>query len=108
MERERRAEFETASDATRAAWAWRRYVSAARSVEDPRVLELRYESVAADPVGAARAVAAHLETEPEPLVRALEGFTDSSVGRYRRDLSSEQLADVEREAGGLQAELGYA
>jgi hypothetical protein len=103
----RRAEFESASDATRAAWAWRRYVSAARSVEDPRVLELRYESVAADPVGAARAVAAHLETEPEPLVRALEGFTDSSVGRYRQDLSPEQLADVEREAGPVLSDLGY-
>src|SRR5262249_57047946 len=46
VEPERTAEFEAASDATRAAWAWRRYVSAAQSVADPRVLELRYEAIA--------------------------------------------------------------
>jgi Sulfotransferase family len=104
----RRAEFETAGDATRVAWAWRRYVSAARSVANPRVLELRYEAIAADPVTAARAVAGHLETEPEPLERSLGAFSDSSIGRYRHDLSPEQLADVEREAGTLLVELGYA
>jgi hypothetical protein len=30
-----------------------------------------------------------------------------SVGRWRDELSPEQLADVEAEAGGLLAELGY-
>jgi hypothetical protein len=102
------AEFEAASDATRAAWAWRRYVSAARSVAGPRVLELRYESLAADPVTAARTVAHHLGSDPAPLERSLARFTDTSIGRYRQDLSPEQLADVEHEAGALLAELGYA
>ena len=45
----------------------------------------------------------HLDTAPVPLGR----FTAESIGRYRRDLSDEQLADVEREAGPLLAELGY-
>jgi hypothetical protein len=31
-----------------------------------------------------------------------------SVGRWRRDLTAEQLADVEAEAGPLLRELGYA
>jgi hypothetical protein len=31
-----------------------------------------------------------------------------SVGRWRRDLSPEQVADVEHEAGALLLELGYA
>jgi hypothetical protein len=31
-----------------------------------------------------------------------------SIGRWRRDLTSEQVADVEREAGPLLRELGYA
>ena len=31
----------------------------------------------------------------------------SSVGRWRKDLSPEQIADVEAEAGGLLAHLGY-
>jgi hypothetical protein len=30
-----------------------------------------------------------------------------SVGRWRRDLTAEQVADVEREAGPLLRELGY-
>jgi hypothetical protein len=33
---------------------------------------------------------------------------DASLGRWRRDLSPEQLRDVEAEAGELLAELGYA
>jgi hypothetical protein len=107
VEPERTSEFEAASDATRGSWAWRRYVSAARSVADPRVLELRYEMLAADPVAAARVVAEHLGSDPEPLERSLARFTDSSIGRYRQDLSAEQLDDVEREAGALLAELGY-
>jgi hypothetical protein len=103
VERDRVAEFEAASDATRAAWAWRRYVTAARSVVDARVLELRYEAIAADPPAAAQMLGDHLDTAPVPLGR----FTAESIGRYRRDLSDEQLADVDREAGPLLAELGY-
>jgi hypothetical protein len=40
--------------------------------------------------------------------RALDNFRDSSIGRWRRDLTAEQIADVEAEAGPLLAELGYA
>ena len=36
VEPERRAEFEAASDATRAAWAWRAYVTAARTARGAR------------------------------------------------------------------------
>jgi hypothetical protein len=108
VEPERAEEFESASEATRAAWAWRAYVSAARSVADPRVLELRYEAIAADPAEAARTVAAHLRSDPAPLERSLGRFTDTSIGRYRLDLLPEQLADVDGEAGALLAELGYA
>jgi hypothetical protein len=107
VEPERMAEFETASDATRAAWAWRSYVGAARSVDDPRVLELRYEAIAADPAAAARTLARHLGVEPAPAERALGAFHDRSIGRFRSDLSPEALADVEREAGPLLAALGY-
>ena len=48
VEPERRAEFESASDATRCAWAWRSYVTAARRAQS-RVLELRYESLVGEP-----------------------------------------------------------
>ncbi len=107
VEPDRVSEFEAASDATRAAWAWRSYLAAARRAGDERTLELRYESIAAGSAGVAETIAAHLDCDPAPLIRGLGRFHDGSIGRYRRDLSEEQLADVEREAGPLLAELGY-
>jgi Sulfotransferase family len=107
VEPDRRAEFEGASEATRAAWAWRSYVTAARAAPD-RTIELRYESLVADPKGEARRVAQELDAEPGPLADAFSGMHADSIGRWRRDLTPEQLADVEAEAGALLAELGYS
>lgn len=106
VEPDRRAEFETASDACRAAWVWRSYVTAARSGES--ALEIRYEEMAADPARLARELARFLDAPEESLAAALGRAHDASVGRYRTDLSAEQLADVEAEAGALLRELGYA
>ena len=106
VEPERRAEFEHASDARRAAWVWRSYVNAARS-GSAEVIEIRYEQVTADPVGAAAALAHQLAAPAEPLAVALAHAHGSSVGRYERDLDAEQLAEVEAEAGPLLRELGY-
>jgi hypothetical protein len=108
VEPERREEFSSVSDARRCAWAWRRYVQAARPasnslLQGERVLEVRYESLAE----AAPRLAEFLSTGQAALARALRAFRDSSIGRWRRDLSAEQLADVEAEAGELLAELGY-
>ncbi len=108
VEPERRDQFAEASDARRAAWAWRRYVEAARAAAPGRTFELRYERLASDPDGAADELAAFLGSEPAPLRLAFERFTDASIGRWRRDLDAAQLADVEAEAGPLLAELGYA
>ena len=106
VEPERREEFETASDATRAAWAWRRYVTAARS-GSARLLEPRYEELAADPGGVATKLAPHIEAPETELAVALGRAHGTSVGRYRRDLDESQLADVVAEAGQLLRELGY-
>ena len=54
-----------------------------------------------------RSLAAALGTEAEPLRHAFAAVHGSSVGRWRKDLSPEQIADVEAEAGGLLAHLGY-
>jgi hypothetical protein len=107
VEPERRSEFERASEARRAAWAWRRYVTAAQAVPE-RTVELRYEALVADPDGEANRLAGALDSDPAPLRRAFAEVQDRSVGRWKRDLTPEQLADVEREAGGLLTELGYA
>lgn len=106
VEPERHHEFEAVSDARRAAWAWRRYVSAARSARSP-VIELRYEQMTQDPGVAARTLAAELDAPADALAAALARAHGSSIGRYRDELTAEQLADVLAEAGELLRELDY-
>ena len=106
VEPERREEFVQVSDARRAAWAWRRYVTAARSVGE-RTVELRYEQLVADPSDATRELAYTLGVTEGQIAQAFGGAHANSVGRWRTDLTEEQLADVEAEAGPLLAELGY-
>jgi hypothetical protein len=105
VEPERRAEFETSSDAQRAAWVWRSYVTAALAA--PNAVEVRYEELVLGPESVAGALAERLDTPPGPLAAALRDAHTSSVGRYVRDLDDAQLADVRAEAGGLLRELGY-
>lgn len=106
VEPERREQFTAASDARRAAWAWRRYVSAARALEE-RTIEVRYERLGESPDAVAAAIAEFLGAAREPLTEALGRAHGTSVGRFRSELSPEQLADVEDEAGELLRELGY-
>jgi len=106
VDKERAGEFEAMSEARRAAMAWCRYVKSARA-EAARTLELRYESLVADPAASAELVADHLHADPLPLAESFAVAHRRSVGRWQRDLSAEQLADVEAEAGPLLRELGY-
>ena len=107
VESERRDEFVRVSDARRAAWAWRCYVSAARAAPE-RTVELRYESLVSDPEAASATLAGKLGVGRDDLAESFATAHANSVGRWRRDLTAEQLADVEAEAGDLLAELGYA
>jgi sulfotransferase family protein len=104
VEAEREAEFRRTTDARRCAWAWRRYVSAVKQSGVP-VTEVRYERLVADPAATAGALAHTLGVSATAMARALGAAHDASSGRWRRDLTTEQLADVEAEAGGLLAEL---
>jgi hypothetical protein len=103
----RAREFEEASDARRAAWAWRTYVEAAAANADERVLEVRYEALVENPAAVASQLETHLAARPGTLAGPLSEAHARSVGRYRSDLSAEQLADVLAEAGGLLERLGY-
>jgi hypothetical protein len=98
----REAEFEGAGDARRAAWAWRRYVSAVRE-SGVDVHEIRYESLGE----AAGPLAGALGCDQAALASALGRAHSDSIGRYRRDLSAEELADVEAEAGPLLSATRY-
>jgi len=106
VEPERREEFTRVSDARRAAWAWRRYVTAARAATD-RAVDVRYEHLVTGPQAATAPLAHALGVDAEQLSNAFSAAHASSVGRWKRDLTAEQLADVEAEAGPLLAELGY-
>ena len=104
VEPERREEFAQVTDARRCAWAWRRYVEAVRAANaGDRLLEVRYEGLAT----VADRLAGFLGANVTSTHRALDSFRDSSIGRWRRELTPEQLAEVEAEAGGLLRELGY-
>jgi hypothetical protein len=104
VEPERREEFSQASDARRCAWAWRRYVEAVRAAgAGERLLEIRYESFSS----CAEELSAFLGANVSEAHGALDGFRDTSIGRWRAELTPEQVADVEAEAGPLLAELGY-
>jgi hypothetical protein len=107
VEPDRHDEFRETSEARRAAWVWRTHVTAGHSVDDPRVLELRYEDLAHDPAAIADRIAAHAGLDANQLLAALGRVHDRSVGRWRDDLDAQQLADVEAEAGALLRELGY-
>jgi hypothetical protein len=107
VEPERRDEFVHVSDARRAAWAWRRYVTAARAAPE-RTVEVRYETLVSDPEAATASLAGTLGVGRDDLSDSFAAAHANSVGRWRRDLTPEQLADVEDEAGDLLAELGYA
>jgi len=106
VEPERADEFRSASEARRAAWVWRRYVTAA-GVAPERTLELRYEQLVSDPTAVASRLAEYLELRRKPLVESLSQAFDRSMGRWQRDLTPGQLSDVEDEAGDLLRALGY-
>ena len=106
VEPDRREEFASATDARRAAWVWRSYASAARAA-DADLFEVRYERLVSEPKAVAEELAAALDGPSDALADALSTAHASSVGRYRSQLSEEQLAAVEGEAGSLLAELGY-
>ncbi len=106
VEPELAGRFEGVSDARRAAWAWRRYVTAARSVPE-RSIEVRYEQLTTDPGAVAEQIAADLEVSASELRRLLAEAHPDSVGRYRDELTEAQLKEVEDEAGPLLLELGY-
>ena len=106
VERGREWEFTEASDARRAAWAWRRYAGAALDAGVP-LHEVRYERMVEEPERTAESLAEYLGVPAQALATALRAADSRSLGRARRDLASEQLAEVEEEAGALLARLGY-
>lgn len=55
-----------------------------------------------------RTLGEFLDIPAEFLVAPLEQAHGGSIGRYRRDLRTSDLAEINQEAGPLLSELGYA
>ena len=106
VEPERASEFGAVSDTRRAAWAWRRYAGAGLELGDEAV-EVRYETLTASPADIATRLAQALDHPIEELATVLAAAHPASVGRHRAELTDEQLAEVEDEAGPLLRSLGY-
>ena len=68
---------------------------------------MRYEQLVAEPSAAAVPVADALGVDVELVAARFARVHDRSAGRWRRDLTADQLADVEREAGPALTALGY-
>ena len=98
-------EFVAASDARRAAWAWRRHVAAVRA-SGVAYHELRYEELVTDPEGTARRLG-DLIGVPAADLAGLGAAHSGSLGRYREQLTGEQLAEVEDEARVELTAFGY-
>jgi hypothetical protein len=113
VESGRESEFVAASEATRAAWVWRRYEEAAQAqlgkIDPSRVVEIRYEDLAAAPQEMAVRVAAELRAAdvPDSLGAAFRAMHARSVGRFHEALGPDQISDIEIAAGALLHDLGY-
>ena len=114
VEQDRREEFAAVSDIVRTAWCWRRFTEAAlaglATLPAARGIELRYESMVSDPAGVADTLAAFLGASAagrQALSAGLTGAHGSSVGRWRKALDEQQVAEVEAEIGLLLIRLGY-
>ena len=75
----REDEFARVSDATRAAWAWRRYVTAAAAVPE-RTVEVRYEQLVTDPAAAADRSPRRLASTKVSSQRRSRAYTSAQPG----------------------------
>ena len=116
VETERIAQFESTSDIHRCIWAWRRHTETAlKSVSQlpkHQYHELRYENLVANPTAEAEGLLNFLSiTEQRSRQRfhqAVAKVRPDSVGLWKKELSAEQLQQVEQEAGSLLHQLNYA
>lgn len=114
VEQDRREEFTVVPDIVRTAWCWRRFTEAAldglATLADGRAIQVRYESVVSDPMGAAASLGEFLGTSAagrQALRTGLARASRDSVGRWRKALGQQQISEVEREIGPLLTRLGY-
>jgi hypothetical protein len=113
-EPERREEFESTSDAHRAAWVWRAHATAASLGGDDlatRFVQVRYEDLVHDPVATSEHLAKFLavdsDAERDALTERLQRASAASIGLWRTGLRDDEIESVRREAGRAARSFGY-
>ena len=116
VEADRIHEFESTSDIHRCIWAWRRHVSTildqTQALPKGQYYELRYENLVAQPQQEALKLLDYLGIQntgsSQKLYQAFAQAKTTSVGGWQRELSAEQLQQVNQEAGTLLKQLEYS
>ncbi|NET33462.1 MAG: sulfotransferase [Cyanothece sp. SIO1E1] len=115
VEPDRVHEFETTSDIHRCIWAWRRHTESAlkssANLPDHQYHQLSYEALVTSPTEEAKRLLNFLGiSEPRSCRQfhaAVAQAKPDSVGLWQRELSANQLQQIEAEAGPLLHLLGY-
>lgn len=115
VETERVTEFETTSDIHRCIWAWRQHtenaLKAVTKISKERYHELRYEQLVASPKEEAEQILEFLNIASQEsrhrFHNAVSKVRPDSVGLWKKELSYEQLRQVDQEAGELLRRLNY-
>lgn len=116
VEPARIAEFESATDATRCAWAWRAFNEAAlRQLEGVsqthRVIRVQYEAFHGNGSEMATRICEAMDLSSDGLPQltdALSKFTAKSIGSGRHRLGDSEITQIHNEAGDVLARLGYS
>jgi hypothetical protein len=104
------------SDIHRCIWAWRRHVTSifqqVENLPKTQYYELRYENLVTKPQEEAGKLLHFLgivsEVSTQKLYQAFSNAKVDSIGRWKQELSTDQLQEIEREAGFLLEQLGYS
>ena len=115
VEDQRKEEFETTSDIHRCIWSWRRHTESALehalTLSPLQYHEVRYENLVHNPLAEADRLLNYLEIKTlvsrkifhEAIARAHR----HSIGGWKRELSLDQLSQINVEAGALLQKLEY-
>lgn len=115
VEEERIPEFESTTDIHRCIWAWRRHVesilSSASNLPPNQYYELRYEDLVANPKEKAEVLLNFLNISSSSSCQQFYTQVSTarldSVGAWKKELTSEQLNQIDDEAGKLLKKLNY-
>lgn len=112
----RRDEFRRTTDLHRSIWSWRRHLEnaleQANGLDAKAYLEIRYEELVKDPGRHAEELADFLGitsvSSRAGLRNALSAARTDSVGRWKEELTPNEIALIEAEAGSLLRRVGYS